>query len=168
MSDRPISREKVKVALALGANVGDRAAKLREAFDAVRPWIEVEAISPLYETPAAYVTDQPPFYNAALIGATSLEPLPLLWTLKKLESELGRVPTFRYGPRVIDLDLLLYGDLVLSSAELVVPHPRMAEREFVLRPLADIASDWSHPQSGLTVSQMLDRVSGDLARRLPC
>ncbi|MER2520847.1 MAG: 2-amino-4-hydroxy-6-hydroxymethyldihydropteridine diphosphokinase [Bdellovibrionales bacterium] len=162
------ARAPQRVALALGSNIGDRAATLRAAFEAVRPWIAVEAVSPLYETPAAYVVDQPSFYNAALVGTTNLQPLPLLWTLKKLESELGRVPTFRYGPRVIDLDLLLYGHVIMSSPELTIPHPRMAEREFALRPLADIAPNWIHPQTKMTVSQMLEGIPECSARKLSC
>lgn len=166
MSGTSTFHERARVALALGSNVGDRAAKIRQAIEAVRPWIEVETVSPVYETPAAYVADQPPFHNAALVGTTPLEPLPLLWALKKLETELGRVPTFRYGPRVIDLDLLLYGDRIMSLPELTVPHPRMVEREFALRPLADIAPEWVHPQSGLTVAQLLDRIPERAAKRI--
>lgn len=175
MSETSVSQDQTavsgvahRIALAVGSNVGDRAATLRSAFEAVRPWIAVEAISPLYETPAAYVVDQPSFYNAALVGTTRLDPLPMLWILKKLEVELGRAPTFRYGPRVIDLDLLLYDDQVVSSPELTIPHPRMAEREFVLRPLADVAPEWAHPQLGLTVAQMLERIPERVAMRLSC
>jgi len=145
----------VKVALALGSNVGDRMAALRTAVAALKPYVNVTALSPVYETAPAYVTDQPSFLNAALIGETNLAPMVLLRAVKNLESELGRLPTFHYGPRAIDIDILFYGDEIVSVPELVVPHPRLGEREFVLRPLADIAGDWRHPQKGLTISEML-------------
>jgi len=147
-----------KIALAIGSNVGDRMAALRAAVTGLAPYMAVTHISPVYETAAAYVTDQPAFLNAALMGTTKLEPLALLKALKNLESEIGREVTFRYGPRVLDIDILFYDDQVLESPELTLPHPRMAEREFVLLPLADIVADWKHPQSGLTVAEMLDRV----------
>ena len=125
----------------------------------------ITALSPIYETPPAYVTAQPSFLNAAITGMTSLSPLALLWSLKYLEGQLGRQPTFRYGPRVIDLDLLLYGDQILKDSELSVPHPRIAEREFVLRPLADIAPGWKHPVTGVTVAEMLTCLAENTAVR---
>ena len=79
----------------------------------------------------------------------------LLRVLKTLEYELGRQPTFRYGPRLIDLDIIFYGDRIVNAPELTIPHPRLEEREFVLRPLANIAAQWKHPQSGKTVAEML-------------
>lgn len=144
--------------LALGSNLGDRMAALRAAVGALAPYVTVTGLSPVYETPAAYVTDQPPFLNMVLVGETKLEPLVLLKALKNLEYELGRKPTFHYGPRLIDLDILACGDEVLSSSELNLPHPRMAEREFVLRPLVDIAPNWVHPVTQLTAAQMLARL----------
>lgn len=147
-----------RVALGFGSNIGDRQHVLRAAVDAVATYVTVEAISPVYETVAAYVTDQPPFLNAAVIGVTSLNPMALLWNLKRLEIALGREPTFRYGPRRIDIDILFYGDQVIAGSELHIPHLRLQDREFVLRPLADIASDWRHPQSGLTVAEMLEKI----------
>ena len=119
---------------------------------------EIEKISPVYETSAAYVVDQPPFLNAVLTGTTKLPALALLWNIKRVETELGRTPTFRYGPRVIDIDIIFYGSKIIATPELTVPHPLLAEREFVLRPLADIAPDWKHPQTGLTVAEMLRAV----------
>src|SRR5882762_753869 len=113
------------VALALGSNLGDRAAALRNAIASVGSYLTVTSLSPVYETPAAYVTDQPSFLNAALLGETKLEPLALLWALKKLERELGRQPTFHYGPRLIDIDIVYYGDTVIDTPELILPHPRM-------------------------------------------
>jgi 2-amino-4-hydroxy-6-hydroxymethyldihydropteridine diphosphokinase len=146
------------VALGLGSNVGDRQAALRAAVAAMAPYVKVTAVSPVYETAAVYVTDQAHFLNAALLGETNLEPFVLLRALKQMEMELGREPTFRYGPRSLDIDILFYGDQTITTPEITLPHPRMNEREFVLRPLADIAPSWKHPQTGLTVAEMLDRV----------
>jgi 2-amino-4-hydroxy-6-hydroxymethyldihydropteridine diphosphokinase len=146
---------KQRIILALGSNIGDRLKALQLAADALAPYVQVEAISPVYETAAAYVTDQPLFLNAVLIGTTALEPLALLWSLKNIENEMGRLPTYRYGPRVIDIDLIFYGDTVLTTSELTIPHPRVQERDFVLRPLADIAPEFVDPRNGKTVAQLL-------------
>ena len=146
------------IALALGANIGDRQAALRAAVDGLRAFVSISALSPVYETAAAYVTDQPAFLNAALRGQTKLAAEDLLKEIKNLESRIGRRPTFRYGPRVIDIDILFYDDLVMQTPDLILPHPRMAERGFVLRPLADIAPDWRHPQSGQDTLSMLAKI----------
>lgn len=148
----------VRVILALGTNMGDRLENLRAAIARLRPFVDIEKISPVYETASAYVTDQPDFLNATLAGTTHLEPLPLLWVVKDLESDIGRVPTFRYGPRVIDIDILFYDEQIVDLPELTIPHPRIAERDFVLYPLNDIAPDLQHPQNGLTVTGMLARL----------
>jgi 2-amino-4-hydroxy-6-hydroxymethyldihydropteridine diphosphokinase len=146
------------VTLALGSNIGDRKAALKAAIQGLAPYANVIKQSPIYETAAAYVTDQPPFLNMVVLAETKLEPLPLLQALKRLETELGRAPTFRYGPRLLDIDIVFYGDEILTLPELTLPHPRLAEREFVLRPLADITPDWKHPSNGQTVAEMLARV----------
>ncbi|HNQ66552.1 MAG TPA: 2-amino-4-hydroxy-6-hydroxymethyldihydropteridine diphosphokinase [Smithella sp.] len=145
----------VPVALALGSNLGDRFASLRKAVEALASCVEISSASPVYETAPAYVTDQPAFLNAAVIGTTKLEPLPLLWALKNIERDVGRTPTFRYGPRVIDIDIIFYGDTILETPELILPHPRVFERDFVLKPLADIAPSWKHIKLGKTVTEML-------------
>lgn len=125
--------------LALGSNLGDRRANLAAAVARMAPLVAVERISQLYETEPAYVTDQPRFLNAVLRGTTTLPPEELLGWIKRLEPELGRREGLRFGPRLIDIDILLYDELTLTSPALTIPHPRMAERPFVLVPLAELA-----------------------------
>jgi 2-amino-4-hydroxy-6-hydroxymethyldihydropteridine diphosphokinase len=155
------------VYIALGTNLGDRLANLREAVRQLRAHIAIEHVSSVYETEPAYVADQPRFLNAALSGTTILEPATLLHVLKTLERELGRVPGVRYGPRLIDLDILIYGDLVLKTPELTIPHPRIAERPFVLVPLAEIAGDITPPGWSRTITEAVALYGqGDVIARL--
>ncbi len=156
----------VKVALALGSNLGDRLASLRAAVKALQVFINLDGTSAIYETPPAYVVDQPAYLNAAVIGTTLLSASELLQAVRKAEHDLGRQETFRYGPRVIDIDILFYGDLRVASSELTLPHPRLAEREFVVRPLADIAGDWRHPEIDRTIDDLLTIFSATTARRI--
>jgi len=141
--------------LALGTNLGDRRANLRAAIAALPPAVTVLVESPIYETPPWGITDQPAFLNMALKGETLLAPLALLSLLKRRETQLGRIPSIRYGPRQIDMDILFYAGLILDTPELVVPHPRLQERAFALVPLADIAPDYYHPVLEKTVREML-------------
>jgi 2-amino-4-hydroxy-6-hydroxymethyldihydropteridine diphosphokinase len=153
------------VYLALGSNLGDRAANLRQAREALAPHFIVQVISPVYETEPAYLLDQPRFYNQVLRAATNLDPLAALHRLKSIEAGLGRTAGTRFGPRLIDLDLLLYGSAQAATPELTLPHPRLAERPFVLVPLADIAPDLTHPVSGETIASLRDRL-GDTSRAI--
>jgi len=142
------------VFLGLGSNLGDRAAHLRAALEALAPSVRVIRVSSVYETSPMYVEDQPSFYNLACSGQTRLPPATLLLELKQIERALGRAPGPRYGPRVVDLDLLLYDDLVLASDTLTLPHPRMLERAFVLVPLAEIAPERRLSVAGKTIAAL--------------
>lgn len=146
------------VYLALGTNLGDRPSNLRAAIAALAPDIQSLQESPVYETEPWGYADQPSFLNMALRAATDLSPRDLLGRLKGIESTLGRVPVFRNGPRLIDLDILFYDDLILDTPGLVIPHPRLHERAFVLVPLADIAPGLIHPVTGLSVAQLVETV----------
>ena len=140
--------------LGLGANLGDAAETLREAARRLADLGPVVARSSLYRTPAWGVTDQPPFVNAALALETTLEPHALLAALKDLERELGRTPTFRWGPRAIDLDILAYDGVRLDEPELTIPHARLAERAFALVPLAEIAPAFAGLRDALPPSDL--------------
>lgn len=150
-----------EIFLALGSNLGDRRANLDAAIVALPPQVTVLERSPVYETDPRYVVDQPQFLNMALHGRTSLDAPALLRQIKAIERKLGRVETIRFGPRVIDLDIVFFGDEIIRTPELTVPHPLLAERAFVLRPLADIAPDRRHPATGRTVREMLAELGDD-------
>ena len=150
------------VYLAMGTNLGDRHNNLKEALQLLADKVEITAVSRLYETAPAYVLDQPTFFNIAIKGRTILSPTDLLTYLKDLETKIGREKTVRYGPRKIDLDILFYDDWVVNIPPyLHIPHPRMIERAFVLRPLADIAPDFVHPILKQTVSELLAELPPD-------
>jgi 2-amino-4-hydroxy-6-hydroxymethyldihydropteridine diphosphokinase len=145
------------VYLALGTNLGDRAVNLKQAIASLTPQLEVKAKSGIYETPPWGFEEQPKFLNQVLKAKTYLDPEPLLKHLKRLEVALGRKESFPNGPRLIDIDILFYDDLVLNKPSLVIPHPRLHERGFVLLPLTDIAPDLKHPITKKSVREMAEQ-----------
>jgi 2-amino-4-hydroxy-6-hydroxymethyldihydropteridine diphosphokinase len=142
-----------QVFIGIGSNLGDRAQHLRDAIDRLDKSVSVIQKSSVYETPPWGVTEQPAFLNQVIHGETQFTPLKLLNFLKSIERTLGRTKSVRYGPRVIDLDILLYDDRQVNHSRLVIPHPRMTERAFVLVPLAEIASGLVIPGTGQSVQE---------------
>ena len=148
----------IRAYVALGANLGERARTLQLAIEQLRahPQIEVGKVSSMLENPAVGgPPDSPPFLNAVAEVLTTLPPRELLQTLLEIEHRLGRERHRKWDPRTIDLDLLLYGDRVIDEPDLKVPHPRMAERQFVLAPLAEIAPDLVVPTHRKSVPELL-------------
>lgn len=142
--------------LGLGSNLGERAENLRRALTSLHRTGEVKKVSSLYETEPLGVQTQPGFLNAVAQLETSLVPRALLGELKRIERELGRSPGgIRWGPRVMDLDILSFDDQILTEEGLTIPHPEMERRRFVLEPLNEIAPEWVHPVSGKTLEVLL-------------
>jgi 2-amino-4-hydroxy-6-hydroxymethyldihydropteridine diphosphokinase len=150
--------------IALGSNMGDRELNLLRAVAEIGrlPDCKVTGLSSFYETSPVGVTDQPSFYNAVLRLHTALSPHELLERLLRIETDIfGRTRTTRWGPRRIDLDLLLHGETAISDDKLILPHPRISERRFVLQPLCDIAPELVHPLLGRSVIKLLDSLQSD-------
>ena len=154
---------KAVIGLGLGSNIGNAAANIREAFARLDILLDNAKLSPLYAAPPMYRTDQDWFVNAVVLGETDLSPRELLEQTQGIEKGMGRIETFKNGPRLIDLDILFYGDQSIKEEGLIVPHPRMEERQFVLHPLRDVKPDWVHPVTKRSVSDMIDALpKGDL------
>jgi 2-amino-4-hydroxy-6-hydroxymethyldihydropteridine diphosphokinase len=150
--------------LGLGTNLGNRAANLQAAVVRLAENLSVTAVSPIYETAPWGITDQPDFLNMCLTAQTDLPPHELLKLLKNLEKEIGRVPGERWGPRLIDIDLLFYANQIIDTEKLMIPHPELPERAFVLRPLADVAADFVHPVLGESIAVLADRLDDEGVR----
>ena len=154
--------------LSLGSNLGDRAQNLHAAIDGLaRSGVVVRRVSSVYETAPVDLLDQPMFLNLVVEAETALLPRQLLARTARLERSLGRRRTVAKGPRTIDIDILFYGSSVIDTPDLIVPHPRIAERRFVLEPLAEIAPDLVHPLTRRTIHKMLAGVSEQKARKIP-
>ncbi|EGG17870.1 dihydro-6-hydroxymethylpterin pyrophosphokinase [Cavenderia fasciculata] len=140
--------------IAIGSNLGDKFQNINKALELIQSFSKLVSTSFMYEAPPAYFLDQPSFFNCCCKITTQLNPHDLLSRLKEIEKKMGRAETFRNGPRVIDLDIIYYNDIVLKSDTLEIPHKLMYERDFVLLPLSDIAPDFIHPTLYITTNQM--------------
>jgi 2-amino-4-hydroxy-6-hydroxymethyldihydropteridine diphosphokinase len=149
-----------RVYLSLGSNVGDREDHLRGAITRLESIARVISVSSFYETEPMEVTNQPWFLNCAVKAETTKVPKQFMAAVLEMEREMGRLRTMKKGPRTIDIDILLFGDAVVDSPEVTIPHPAMHERRFVLEPLAEIAPEARHPVFKKTVSEMLDALPG--------
>ncbi|HEY2018171.1 MAG TPA: 2-amino-4-hydroxy-6-hydroxymethyldihydropteridine diphosphokinase [Bryobacteraceae bacterium] len=155
------------VYLSLGSNVGDRQRHLEAAIERLAaPGLRVLRTSPVYETEPVDFTAQRWFLNLVVEAETTLFPQQLLLRIQKIERALGRVRTVPKGPRTIDIDILFYGNTVMQSAALEIPHPRLHERRFVLAPLADLAPEFRHPARRQTVRELLDAAPAQTVRRV--
>ena len=153
-----------KIYLGLGSNLGDRLENLHQVLGRFPSTIQIDRVSPVYETAPWGYMDQPAFLNQVVEVNSILAPLEMLEELKRMEAMQGRELTFRYGPRRIDLDILLYSNMVYNRAGLIIPHLHMHERAFVLVPLADLVPDLVHPVLGKTVGQLLAGVDRSSVR----
>jgi 2-amino-4-hydroxy-6-hydroxymethyldihydropteridine diphosphokinase len=152
--------------LGLGSNQGDRMAALARAVEGLGPAVRIDALSSVYETPPFGFANQPDFLNMVVRGRTPLAPGALLAAVKALEVRLGRVPTFRMGPRHIDIDILVHGDVVCSEPGLELPHPGIPSRPFVLVPLLELDPDAVNPADGLPWARYIDPAAAATVRRL--
>lgn len=155
--------------LSLGSNVGDRAKNLTMAIASLKEaGVHVLKVSSIYETEPVDYLEQDWFLNCVVEGETELGPVKLLRALRNIEARMGNKKPFARGPRLIDLDILLYGDKSIDGGELVVPHPRMLQRRFVLEPLAEIAPGLRHPSWSGTAAEMLTKtMDKSTVRRVP-
>ena len=155
-----LEKQETVVYLGLGSNLGERKNNLTTAIKMLASKMTMKRVSSFYQTEPISYKDQPPFLNAVCQVITSLSPLELLTLVKGIETSMGRTPSFPNAPRVMDIDILLYGDCVIDIPQLTVPHPRMMERAFVLVPLAELAPFTTHPVSRRTIEDLQNAVDG--------
>ncbi|MBC8167733.1 MAG: 2-amino-4-hydroxy-6-hydroxymethyldihydropteridine diphosphokinase [Bryobacteraceae bacterium] len=154
------------VYLSLGSNLGNREEMLRTAIEALHSEdCRIERVSPVYETEPMYLTAQGEFLNLVVEAHSTLFPVRLLTRIARIERETGRRRSVRNGPRLIDIDIVLFGKFVVNTKDLQIPHPRMAERRFVLEPLVELAPELRHPVTGKTMRQLLADLPPALIRR---
>lgn len=147
------------VYLGLGSNTGDRKNNLTQALKLLSKHAEIKQLSSIYETEPVGYLDQSLFLNAICCISTKLSPEGLLHSIKNIESAMGRVPSFPNAPRPIDIDILLFNNIVISTSQLTIPHPQLTKRAFVLIPLAEIASSINHPINKKTMSELLNNLN---------
>ncbi len=154
-----------RIILSLGSNLGDRVRHLERGLERLRAHVDLEAVSSVYETQPQELRDQPWFLNLVCRGITRLKPRALLEFVHEVEHAEGRKRRERFGPRTLDIDIIAYDDRVIDEPDLQLPHPRMADRAFVLEPLIEIAPDWRHPRLGRTARELRAQL-GDAVLRL--
>ena len=147
-----------KIFLALGSNIGNRQENINQAIRFLSKEITDIKQAPIYESKAVGYEDQPDFLNTVISGYTDLSPEELLNFVKKVEKQTGRIKRFRWGPREIDIDILFYGNLVIEKDNLIIPHPRIQERDFVLKPLCDLEPEFIHPVLKKTVLELFNNL----------
>lgn len=148
----------VKVYLGLGSNLGNKSSNIKKAINNIKKKLKINKISPLYKTEPVGYKNQDWFLNCVVEAETKIKPLALLKFLKSIEKKLKRVDTIRYGPRTIDIDILFYGDEIVKTKKLIVPHPRMHKRLFVLEPLSKINPSLVHPKIKKTIKELKNKI----------
>jgi 2-amino-4-hydroxy-6-hydroxymethyldihydropteridine diphosphokinase len=148
----------IRVFLGLGSNLGDREANFKEAIKRLSTSVNIDKVSSIYESEPVGYSEQPLFLNMVVSGNTRLEPVQLLEFVKKIEKEMGRVPSFRNAPRPVDIDILFYDNSVVDLPMLIIPHAGLEERSFVLVPMAEIAPELVHPVDGKPVKDLLNKL----------
>ena len=161
-----MDKEPTPVCIGLGTNMGDREANLKAALERLQPLIACKALSDIFETEPVGIVEQGWFLNMVLRGTTPRDAFELLAELQRIEDTMGRKRLIDKGPRIIDLDILLYSSTILHTKSLTVPHPELHRRAFVLMPLAQVAADWMHPVLGKTIQELLQKLNDDKAVRV--